>query len=174
MINSFFPCDTLKLFNTMWFLQTVHTMWYLQQTLFYTMLFFQSVFYHVMHSNCVIPCDTLNLFYIMWYLQTVNTIWYIQTILCHVIPSNCFIPCDIFKLLYNMWYIQTVWWRYHMVLNILRVSHCIAKLECITWYKSAWRYHMVQQSLNASHYKITRYCDCRSWKRKELWLTIPS
>jgi hypothetical protein len=51
------------------------------------------------------------------------------------------------------WRYHKVWtiWRYHMVLNSLRVSHGIAKFQCITWYKTVWRYHMVYSSLNASH-----------------------
>ena len=100
--------DTLKMFNCMWYLQTV--------------------LYHVITSNCFIPCDifelfilcdtfnklffrpcdAFNLFYTMWYLQTVSCMWYLQTVVYHVIPSNCFMPCDTFKLFYIMWYIQTV------------------------------------------------------------------
>jgi hypothetical protein len=58
------------------------------------MWYFQSVWYHVIPSNCFITCDTFKLFYSMWYLQSGYIMWYIQTVVCHVIHSNCFMPCD--------------------------------------------------------------------------------
>ena len=120
--NCFIPCDTFKLFYTMWYLQTVYIMWYLQ-----------TVVFHVIHSNCFIPCDACEkkLLVIIISLRGYNqsqflslsgttitvpcyfAMWCIQTVLCHVIPSSWLIPCDAFKLCYAMWYPPTV--VYHMV-----------------------------------------------------------
>jgi hypothetical protein len=130
----FIPCDTFKLFYTMWY--------------------FQTILYHVISSNCsyhVIPstnffisCDTFNLFHTMSCIQTVlyhviPSNWCSHVIylncLYDVIPSNCFIPCDTFKLFYIMWYLQTV------VCHVIYLN-CFIRCET-SWYNTVWMHHMV-------------------------------
>jgi hypothetical protein len=129
--------DTLKMFNTMWYLQTVLC--------------------HVIPSNCLISCDTFKLFYTIWYLQIVHAMWYLE--------QTFFIPCDAFNLFYTMWYLQVD--LYHVIhsnfvmqYHTLKMFNTMGYLQTVLYHviSSNYSYHVIPSTNCCLYYVILSIC----------------